>query len=80
MSSAGTAWRLGDHMRLIGLEFGGHVLVDLSDLTCHELSDAAAELLRAGHIDEDAGDDEREFVLTAREARWIDAAGMKGNG
>lgn len=64
-------WRPARHVRITRLSTGGCVLVDWSDLSCHELDDAAAILLAQGEITADAEEDEAEFVAHCLAARWI---------
>ncbi|WP_416382355.1 actinodefensin-associated protein B [Nocardia transvalensis] len=62
---------MADHVRLHRLPFGGCVLVDLSDASCHEIVDAAADLLTVGRLPTDATDEERQFVAHCIAANWI---------
>ncbi|RDI64796.1 actinodefensin-associated protein B [Nocardia pseudobrasiliensis] len=64
-------WLMAEHSHLATLPFGGHVLVDLSDLTCHELSDEAVTLLTSGRLPVTAGEEDLEFVAHCWAAGWI---------
>lgn len=70
-------WHLASHVRLVELPAGGHVLVDLRDLSCHELGAAAVVLLTTGALARSgASEEEREFFAHAMARGWISRPGI----